>query len=627
MISQMLGRYRIQAEIARGAMGKVYRGYDPLCRRVVAIKTIRPEYLDQRNARDYLQRFQREARAAGALSHPNIVTVYDVSDDYFVMEYLEGVTLLSLLAQRGGLNLTDVLDIVAPIADALDHAHQQGIIHRDIKPSNIMILSDGQPKIMDFGVAHLESTIMTTDGESFGSPPYMSPEQILGEEPTAQADIFSLGVVTYELLTGQRPFVGDKIPSILFRVINQEPASPRKWKEDLPRRYDKVFSTVLAKKPANRYATAADFVRVLQLSRRERIELSTPIRDPKPASALAPAPPAGPTGNETTSLRGEKAPREATLRSAKNIMDRTGRRRGSLVHLTLRLRRATFVATTILLAAACAAIVAVFVTASANAPRPPAPVEGLRIETSPPGATVWLNGEEVGVSPLVVGTVPNGKVDLRVAKKGFLPAEQTFDVQAGVLPPLALFDMLPARTSLFLTAEPEGSLVRVDGQPVGESPIENVPIHPGNHTIQVVREGYRPWSFELEAEPGESLHLVARLTALGIQPQEVTREGDLVELGPDVTPPRRIRGEFATYPQESIEQGDEGTVTVEMIITEGGHPVDLHVVESAGTSLDQSVLVALWAWRFQPAERDGVRVRVRWRVSQSFRRGKETSGT
>ena len=223
--------------------------------------------------------------------------------------------------------------------------------------------------------------------------------------------------------------------------------------------------------------------------------------------------------------------------------------------------------------------------------------------------------------------MPDGKMDLRVAKEGFLPAEQTFDVQAGALPPLALFDMLPARTSLFLDAVPEGAMVRVDGRPVGQSPIENVPVHPGNHTIQVDREGYRPWSFQVEAEAGESLHLVARLTALGIQPQEVTREGDLVELGPDVTPPRRIRGEFATYPQESIEQGDEGTVTVEMIITEGGHPVDLHVVESAGTSLDQSVLVALWAWRFQPAERDGVRVRVRWRVSQSFRQGQETSGT
>jgi TonB family protein len=121
--------------------------------------------------------------------------------------------------------------------------------------------------------------------------------------------------------------------------------------------------------------------------------------------------------------------------------------------------------------------------------------------------------------------------------------------------------------------------------------------------------------------------LVARLTALDIEPREVTREGDLVELGPDVTPPRRIRGEFATYPQEGLDRGDEGPVTVEMIITEGGHPVDLRVLESAGASLDQAVLVALWAWRFQPAERDGVRVRVRWRVSQSFRRGQEGSGT
>jgi serine/threonine-protein kinase len=622
MIPQTLGRYRIQAEIARGAMGKVYRGYDPLCRRVVAIKTIRPEYLIQRNARDYLQRFQREARAAGALSHPNIVTIYDVSDGYFVMEYLEGITLLNLIARRGGLPPTEALDIVAPIADALDHAHRQGIIHRDIKPSNIMILSDGQPKIMDFGVAHLESTIMTTDGESFGSPPYMSPEQILGEEPTAQADIFSLGVVTYELLTGQRPFAGDKIPSLLFRVVNLEPPSPRKWKADLPRRYDDVFNTVLAKRPANRYATAADFVRALQLSKLERIELSTPIDEVR-AAPVVPYTTQSPSGRETVRLPGmEKAPREATLRSP----EMTGRQRGAPVHLTLRLRHATFVATTALLAAACAAIVAVFVSASANSPLPPTPVEGLRIETAPPGATVWLNGEEVGVSPLVVGTVPDGRVDLRVAKKGFLPAEQTLDVEAGVFPPLALFDMMPARTSLFLTSEPEGAIVRVDGQPVGESPIENVPIHPGNHMIQVLREGYRPWSFELQAEPGESLHLVARLTPVGTEPRQPTREGDLVELGPDATPPRKIRGEFAIYPQEAIEQGDEGTVTVEMIVTEGGHAMDLRVLQSAGEVLDRALLEALWAWRFQPAERDGVRVRVRWRVSQSFRRGQESSG-
>lgn len=192
--------------------------------------------------------------------------------------------------------------------------------------------------------------------------------------------------------------------------------------------------------------------------------------------------------------------------------------------------------------------------------------------------------------------------------------------------PLPFFEMLPARTSLFLSAEPEGALVRIDGQSVGTSPIEDFPIHPGTHEIVVEREGFRPWSFDVEAEAGESLHLRARLTAATSRPNPRTRKGDLVELGPDMTPPQRIRGEFASYPEDAREQGEEGTVTVEMIITEGGHLVDLQVVESAGTILDQAVLEALWAWRFQPAKKDGVRVRVRWRVSQIFRRGPETSG-
>jgi serine/threonine-protein kinase len=618
MIPRTLGRYQIQAEIARGAMGEVYRGYDPLCRRVVAIKTIRPEYLSQRYARDYLQRFQREARAAGTLSHPNIVTIYDVSDSYFVMEYLEGKTLLSLLAQRGSLAPPEVVDIVSPIADALDHAHRHGIIHRDVKPSNIMILSDGQPKIMDFGVAHLESTIMTTDGESLGSPPYMSPEQVLGEEPTAQADIFSLGVVAYEMLTGNRPFAGDKILSILFRVVNQQPASPREWNQALPARYDDIFRSVLAKKSNDRYATAADFVRTLQLSKLERIELSAMTKpDEKPGFSAATR------RSDTVTLRGvAKAPEEPAWNPRRKIP--VGKRL-SPVSLTLRLRRATFVASTALLAAAGAAIIAVFVSASASTPLAPAPPEALRVETTPPGATVWLNGDEIGVSPVVVNPVPNGKFDLRVTKKGFLPAEKSLDVYAGVLPPLTVFEMLPARTSLFLTAEPKEAMVRIDGQPVGNSPIEDFPIHPGTHQVQVNREGYRPWSFDVEAQAGESLHLVARLTAVTLHSSGTTREGDLVQLGPDMTPPRRIRGEFASYPTDAIEQGEEGTVTVEMIITEGGHPVDLQVIESAGTILDRALLDAVWAWRFQPAEKDGVKVRVRWRVSQSFRRAQTAS--
>ncbi len=623
MIPRTLGRYQLQAEIARGAMGKVYRGYDPLCRRVVAIKTIRPEYLRQAHAKDYMQRFQREARAAGALSHPNIVTIYDVSDDYFVMEYLQGMTLLSLLAQRGALPPDEAFDIVSPIADALDYVHQHGIIHRDVKPSNIMILPNGQPKIMDFGVAHLESTIITTDGESLGSPPYMSPEQVLGQEPTAQADIFSLGVVAYEILTGRRPFSGDKIPSILFRVVNQDPASPRQWNQALPARYDDIFRSVLAKKPADRYATAAEFARTLPLTKLEKIELATSRtkpHQPRPGPEFS----SSSVGSDTVRLPGiEKAPYVVARDPARTV---ARGRRSHPVKLTLRLRRATFIATTSLLAAAGAAIIAVFVGASASTPVAPAAVEGLHVETTPPGATVWLNGDKVGTSPVVLNPVPDGQLQLRVAKKGFLPVEKSFDVQAGMLPSSTFFEMLPARTSLFLSAEPEGALVKIDGESVGNSPIEDFPIHPGTHEIVVEREGFRRWSFDIDAEAGESLHFRARLTALALRPVSTTRKGDLVELGPDMTPPRRIRGEFASYPEDAIEQGEEGTVIVEMVITEGGHPVDLQVIESAGSILDQAVLDALWAWRFQPAEKDGVRVRVRWRVSQSFRRGLEASG-
>ena len=249
------------------------------------------------------------------------------------------------------------------------------------------------------------------------------------------------------------------------------------------------------------------------------------------------------------------------------------------------------------------------------------------METTPPGATVWLNGDEVGTSPVVLNPVPDGQLELRVAKKGFLPVEKSFDVQAGMLPAFAYLEMLPARTSLFLSAEPEGALVRIDGESAGPSPIEDFPIHPGAHEIAVEREGFRPWSFDIDAEAGESLHLRARLMALALRPASTTHKGDLVELGPDMTPPRRIRGDFASYPEDAIEQGEEGTVMVEMIITEDGHPMDLQVIESAGSILDRAVLDALWTWRFQPAEKHGVRVRVRWRVSQSFRRGQEAAGS
>jgi serine/threonine-protein kinase len=620
MLPKQLGRYEIQAEIGLGPMRRVYRASDPLCRRLVAIKTIKSEYLSERASKDYLRRFQREARAAGALSHPNIVSVYDISKDYFVMEYLEGTTLLNLLADRKCFTPMEVLSIVAPIADALDYAHEQGVIHRDIKPSNIMLLPGGQPKIMDFGVAHLESTLMTTAGQSLGSPPYMSPEAILGGDLTASADTFSLAVVTYEMLTGRRPFDGGSITSILYRVVNQDPPPLGRWNPALPSRYDRLFREALAKKPAERFGSGAEFVQALGLSTQAQLRLVSGAmpRDTNPGVPAVP--------KETGALEPHRAPSERKVVAHESPRSVTDRRKAFPVSLTVRLRRTTFLATSGLLAAAGMALVSITVSSDTLAPAATSPSPALQVETSPPGATVWLSGYEVGASPLTVTPLPVGKLALRVAKDGFVPVEKTFEAQVGVEPPPFLIELRPARTGLFLKSEPAGALVRVDGEPVGSAPIEDLAIEPGAHEILVERKGYRPWSFQVEVEPGESVHLIAPLYSVApAQPlsdsPRRTRQGDLVELGPGMVPPEKISGEFATYPPQAMERWEQGRVTVEMTISRTGQPMDLRVVESAGPLLDRALLEAVWRWRFQPAEKDGVKVRVPWRVSQSFKIG------
>jgi serine/threonine-protein kinase len=218
------GRYVVEQEIGDGAMGRVYRCSDPFMKRLVAVKTVKQEYLTRETAEEYLRRFRREAQAAGRLSHPHIVSIFDVGETYFVMEYLEGTTLQAALAARGKLPLEEALALLSPLAEALDYAHRSSIVHRDIKPANIMVLDDGRPKLMDFGVARLESSVATASGHFFGSPSYMAPEQISGAEVTNRADLFSFAVLAYEVVTGRRPFEGDSITAVMYRVVNTDPS-------------------------------------------------------------------------------------------------------------------------------------------------------------------------------------------------------------------------------------------------------------------------------------------------------------------------------------------------------------------------------------------------------------------
>ncbi len=219
--------------------------------------------------------------AAGGLNHPQVVRVFDIGDDFLVMELVEGRTLFAMIREAGRIEPAETLRLLGPVAEALDHAHRAGIVHRDIKPANVIVQPDGQPKLMDFGVAHLAASVMTTAGQVLGSPSYMSPEQIAGATVTGRSDVYSLAVVAYEMLTGQSPFQGKSITQVIYRVMHEQPAPPRHWNAALPARYDDVFARALAKDPDERFASATQFIGALDL--RELEFVLEPM--PEPAAA------------------------------------------------------------------------------------------------------------------------------------------------------------------------------------------------------------------------------------------------------------------------------------------------------------------------------------------------------
>ncbi|MFN3545306.1 MAG: protein kinase domain-containing protein [Thiobacillus sp.] len=250
-----IGRYEILDEIGQGAMGTVYRARDPLIERTVAIKTVAIDQL-RREGTDAEARFLREAQSAGRLSHPNIVTIYDVGEAdglaYIAMEYLAGPTLRDVM-DRGRMPLDLALDTARQMAEALAFAHAHGVTHRDVKPSNVVITGQrGQIKLTDFGIAHLANSDATQAGQMLGSPRYMSPEQATGREIDGRSDIFSLGAVLYEMLTGQYAFDGDSLATIIYRVVNDMPVSPQNLRPGLPETLVQLLGTMLSKAPESR---------------------------------------------------------------------------------------------------------------------------------------------------------------------------------------------------------------------------------------------------------------------------------------------------------------------------------------------------------------------------------------
>jgi CHASE2 domain-containing sensor protein/predicted Ser/Thr protein kinase len=263
------GRYKIQELIGKGGMGTVYKGLDPALDRLVALKTIRLDFASSAEEISELkERLVREAKAAGKLSHPNIVTIYDVGEQeglqYIAMEYLSGYTLESFIQKKKELNYRIVAKIVMQVCAALNYAHQKGIVHRDIKPANIMLLEDFAVKVMDFGIARLQSSSLTQSNLTLGTPHYISPEQLQGKLADKRSDIFSLGVVIYELLTGQKPFKGESISSLMYDILSNTPPLPSTLNEKTPLVFDRIVSKAMAKSPEERYQEAEEIEKTLR---------------------------------------------------------------------------------------------------------------------------------------------------------------------------------------------------------------------------------------------------------------------------------------------------------------------------------------------------------------------------
>lgn len=308
---QTIGRYQILSEIGHGAMGSVYRAQDPAMDRTVAIKTILAAALTGPLAQEYRERFIREARAAGRLTHPGIVAVYDVSEQdgmpYLVMEYVAGRSLAAAMDASERFSFDRIYELGNQLADAIGYAHRNGVIHRDIKPANILLAAPGpgeqeRAKIADLGVAKLTASQITTTGQLLGTPAFMPPEQFTGAPIDGRADLFSLGVILYWLATGDKPFAGDTITAVSYKIVHSEPAPPRRINPAVPVALERIIMKCLEKDPATRYTTGEALAADLAAARAGRDLMQTAAPSQRTAASAVLAPVAAMSGDPNSTL-------------------------------------------------------------------------------------------------------------------------------------------------------------------------------------------------------------------------------------------------------------------------------------------------------------------------------------
>ena len=310
-LPERLGKYPVLGVIGKGSMGVIYKSFDPHIKRPVALKTIRRDLVDGDCTEDFPARFRQEAQAAGSLAHPGIVAVYEYGEQdvyaYMAMEYVDGLSLLDCFEDRVSFSIAQVVDIVSQLLEALQYAHERGVWHRDIKPANILLMNNGRVKVTDFGIARIESSVLTQLGAIMGTPGFIAPEMYLSDAFDSRVDLFAAGVVLYQLLAGTPPFVGSA-DKVMFKVCYETPLPPSVAGR-LPslRPFDAVVVRALARRPEDRFATAGQFLEALRLA---QAQLNSGPQGPD-ETIIRPRPSAA--GNSHPSLTAEEIARAAQV--------------------------------------------------------------------------------------------------------------------------------------------------------------------------------------------------------------------------------------------------------------------------------------------------------------------------
>ncbi|HLJ28434.1 MAG TPA: protein kinase [Candidatus Angelobacter sp.] len=602
---QTVGRYEITGELGRGAMGVVYKAQDPTIGRTVALKTMRLD-VHGLETDDVLRRFKNEARAAGLLNHPNIVTIYDAAEQdgmfYIAMEFIEGTTLQALLAEKRVLPLEETIQISRQICKGLDYAHSNGIVHRDIKPANIMMTSDGTVKIMDFGIAKAGGG-MTSTGQVLGTPNYMSPEQVKGKLLDGRSDLFSFGVVLYEMVTGEKPFVGQNITTIIYKIVHENPIAPRDLDVTIHPGLSTVVARTLSKSPDDRYQTGADLIKDLENYKSVGSNLSpTAVMATSAvnlgdatqlyshpgmgdAAAAGPARANAATGSQPAMpvVHRKRGVMAVVLTSVLLVAAAVGAYLFYLYRTTQKMQEADRVLEQKISqqqreqAAATAALKSAETRPSetattgtppsdpeskpqkaADSPNKSAQNQGeLRFDSQPPGAKVQVDGwtEPTWATPFRASNLGAGMHTVVFSKPGYMREERTVTVATGKSIAVSV-QLSPAVSKLEVSSTPPGASIEVDGKDTGKISPAEILVEKGEHTIVLRKPGFSDVSTTQTLSEGQTLNFSPVLLQPATQMSQTNRQGFWKKIfgGSDAVPEGKGLVHIHTVPEGATIQ-------------------------------------------------------------------------